>query len=59
MIKNVFDKYYTKPEIAKQMLDILYKYTSPQDTYVEPSAGNGSFYTQIVGKKVGYDLVTT
>lgn len=57
MTKNVFDKYYTKPEIAKQMLDLLYEYTSPQDTYVEPSAGNGSFYTQIVGEKIGYDLI--
>lgn len=55
--KNVFDKYYTKPEVAKQMLDVLYKYTNSDDTYIEPSAGNGSFYNQMVGKKIGYDLV--
>lgn len=46
------DKFYTKPEIAKQCIDIFNEYK--QGTVIEPSAGNGSFSNQI--DCLAYDL---
>ena len=43
--KNLNDKFYTKPAVAKQLINILdlQKY----DLIIEPSAGNGSFSKNI------------
>ena len=53
------DKFYTRPQIAKKYLTILgtqYEWSS-WDCVIEPSAGNGSFFTQIpTDKKIGIDI---
>jgi hypothetical protein len=53
------DKFYTKPEISKKCLSIvgsLYKW-SDWNLVIEPSAGNGSFLTQIpIENKIGIDI---
>lgn len=51
--KNSLDKFYTKKTIAKQCIDFL-KLTD-FDLIIEPSAGGGSFSTQINGC-MAYDL---
>lgn len=54
-----FDKFYTKPEIVDQCLSKLesqFPWTS-WDLVVEPSAGNGRFFTKIPHpRKIGLDL---
>jgi hypothetical protein len=54
------DKFYTLPHIASKCLTALaaqYQW-STWDLVVEPSAGNGSFFTQIpTGKKIGIDIL--
>jgi predicted RNA methylase len=55
------DKFYTIPTIAKSCLNIVgARYSwSDWDLVVEPSAGNGSFLTQIpvpTAKRVGIDI---
>ena len=53
------DKFYTRREVAKQCLDSLEGRWpwSHWDLVVEPSAGSGSFFTQIPAqKKVGLDI---
>lgn len=55
------DKFYTIPEISDKCLKTLQtKYTwASWDLVVEPSAGNGSFFTRIPlpqNKKVGLDI---
>lgn len=54
-----FDKFYTKPEIVDRCLETLlvrYPWTT-WDLVVEPSAGNGRFFTKIEHpKKIGLDL---
>lgn len=49
------DKYYTRPEIARQCADIFYGKISPSSLLVEPSAGAGSF---LLGDReiIGLDL---
>lgn len=49
MKKSELDKFYTKPNIAKDLIDkmklnVNYK---DYDTIIEPSAGNGSFYNHL------------
>lgn len=39
---NILDKYYTCKSVAKDCVDIMLK-TCSQRTWIEPSAGNGSF----------------
>jgi hypothetical protein len=51
--KDSFDKFYTKPEIAK--LFIQKAGIQDYDIIIEPSAGNGSFSKQI-GNCVAFDL---
>jgi predicted RNA methylase len=43
------DKYYTKTNIVKECMDFVRKYITidTDDLCIEPSAGNGSFITQI------------
>jgi len=53
------DKFYTLPEISKKCLDsISSRYDwNEWDIVIEPSAGNGSFLTQIpTEKKIGIDI---
>lgn len=53
------DKFYTKPNISKKCLEIIGNYYKwdEWDLVIEPSAGNGSFYTQIpISKKIGIDI---
>jgi predicted RNA methylase len=50
MIKeSKLDQFFTKPEIAKDCINLLYKTVSVSDEtlFVEPSAGEGSFSLQI------------
>lgn len=53
------DKFYTKPEISKKMIDYvgtMYDWDK-WDLVVEPSAGNGSFFKQIPSNcKIGMDI---
>lgn len=49
-----YDKFYTKPEIAKQCIEMLD--LNAYDEIVEPSAGNGAFSKLIPGI-MAYDLV--
>jgi hypothetical protein len=53
------DKFYTIPSISKKCLESigsLYNW-SIWDLVIEPSAGNGSFFTQIpTSKKIGIDI---
>jgi len=53
------DKFYTIPSIAEKCLasiESFYKW-SEWDLIIEPSAGNGSFYTRIPAeKKIGIDI---
>lgn len=46
------DKYYTKKTVAKECISLID--LSPYDLVIEPSAGNGSFSSQI--KCVAYDI---
>ena len=50
------DKFYTKPEVAKKCMDILYSKISNFDLTVEPSAGNGVFIEYILGNKKCIDI---
>lgn len=56
IMKDSLDRFYTKDSVAFECLNILQKYTSEQDLFVEPSAGGGAFFRQITGRKVGLDL---
>jgi len=47
------DKYYCKPEIAKKLIDMVN--ISDYDNIIEPSAGDGSFSSQIPNCE-SYDL---
>ncbi|MDR0911124.1 MAG: hypothetical protein LBM96_00810 [Methanobrevibacter sp.] len=46
---NEFDKFYTKPEIAKMCIDFTFKYLEDwkDNLFLEPCAGNGSFSKQL------------
>lgn len=47
--RNTIDKYYTKPNIATQCIELIKTHVTlnANDLIIEPSAGNGSFITQI------------
>jgi predicted RNA methylase len=47
--RNIIDKYYTKPDVVKQCIELVKKYINILDTdlIIEPSAGNGSFIENI------------
>jgi predicted RNA methylase len=47
--RNTIDKYYTKPNIATQCINLIKTHVTigPTDLIIEPSAGNGAFITQI------------
>lgn len=52
-MKN-FDKFYTKSHIAQQCLN---KVKTNFDLWIEPSAGNGSFYSLLPSNKIGIDIL--
>jgi hypothetical protein len=44
--RDPIDKYYTKPSVAQDCVDLMKTHVSPRklrDMFIEPSAGNGSF----------------
>ena len=47
--RNTIDKFYTKPCIVEQCIELVKKYIniSKNDLIIEPSAGNGSFIISI------------
>jgi hypothetical protein len=52
------DQFYTKPEVAQSFLDRIKK-VLPYDDYttvLEPSAGTGSFFNLLDGRRMGLDL---
>lgn len=54
---NILDQYYTNPDIAKLCFDkVINLYQSKFDIYIEPSAGDGSFFNLLPSNRVGYDL---
>ena len=56
-IKSNLDKFYTKPEVAAQCIEYASTYFSCVDTFLEPSAGNGSFLNLLTPyKKNSYSV---
>jgi hypothetical protein len=61
--RNIIDKFYTKPEVAKYCIQEFQKCVAIQedDLIIEPSAGNGSFlenlYSLHISKNIcGFDI---
>lgn len=58
--KNVRDKFYTNPDVAKQCIADIIKTVRNAKSYlwVEPAAGNGAFFNNVPPKitKIGLDL---
>lgn len=61
--RNIIDKFYTKPEVAKYCIQEFQKYITVEedDFVIEPSAGNGSFlenlYSINISKNIyGFDI---
>lgn len=55
---SALDKFYTKTDTANQCIEYVKKEVnfSDYDIILEPSAGNGSFYTQLPSNKIGLDI---
>lgn len=54
--KDELDRFYTNPKIAKECIDICINLIGNNNIFVEPSAGNGSFYLQLPENKIGVDI---
>ena len=55
--KNELDKFYTRPEVAKECLSLLFSTINIEDySVIEPSAGSGAFSNQINGCHA-YDIL--
>lgn len=54
--KHTLDKFYTKDHIANYCISQLLRYVDSNDTFIEPSAGNGSFYHQLPFNRIGLDI---
>jgi len=54
--RNTIDKYYTKPCVVKQCIELVKKYIhiTNNDLIIEPSAGNGSFIENIKKLSINY-----
>ena len=52
-MKQNLDKFYTKPDIAEYCVKVLKDKVDikPNDIYLEPSAGNGSFIPYLKDNK--------
>jgi len=59
--KSETDKFYTKKEIAIQCIELVGEFIKISgieiDEFIEPSAGNGSFYDNLPYPKTGYDII--
>lgn len=55
-MKDSLDRFYTKPEIAKHCIKLLTDVVGYNHTFIEPSAGNGSFFLNLPENKIGVDL---
>ncbi|WP_181882664.1 MULTISPECIES: SAM-dependent methyltransferase [unclassified Helicobacter] len=58
---NKFDEYFTKPEVAKALFNKAQKIISKYEnidkyTWLEPSVGDGCFYTLLPKNKIGIDI---
>jgi predicted RNA methylase len=55
--RNTIDKYYTKPCVVKQCVDLVKEYINiaNNDLIIEPSAGNGAFINEI--KSLSYNYI--
>ena len=51
--RNTRDQFYTKPCVAKECIEHLPK--SDEYTFIEPSAGDGSFYNILGRDTIGVD----
>tara|TARA_B110000444_G_scaffold223186_1_gene225628 strand:- start:579 stop:1400 length:822 start_codon:yes stop_codon:yes gene_type:complete len=57
--RNIIDKFYTKPEVVAKCLEEFKKVNidNSVDLVIEPSAGNGSFTSQLIEyKSMSYDI---
>ena len=55
--KSELDKFYTRPEVAKECLSLLFSTINIEDySVIEPSAGSGAFSNQINGCHA-YDIL--
>ena len=61
LTRNTIDKYYTKPHIVEQCINLAIEHLKiiNEDFIIEPSAGNGSFINEIkniTSNYIFYDL---
>ena len=54
--KDPLDRFYTNPEVAELCYNKLLPYIIPTDLLIEPSGGNGSFFSLMRNPKIAYDL---
>lgn len=63
-VKNKFDEYFTKPEIAQNLFDKFCKIVGKKEDlnkfiFIEPSVGNGAFFEILPQDKIGIDIKPT
>lgn len=63
-VKNKFDEYFTKPEIAQNLFDKFCKIVGAKEDltkfiWIEPSVGNGAFFEILPQDKIGIDIKPT
>ena len=63
-VKNKFDEYFTKPEIAQKLFDKFCKIVGAKEDltkfiWIEPSVGNGAFFEILPQNKIGIDIKQT
>ena len=63
-VKNKFDEYFTKPEIAQKLFDKFCKIVGKKEDlnkfiFIEPSVGNGAFFKLLPQNKIGIDIKPT
>lgn len=63
-VKNKFDEYFTKPEIAQKLFDKFCKIVGAKEDltkfiWIEPSVGNGAFFEILPQNKIGIDIKPT
>lgn len=63
-VKNKFDEYFTKPEIAQNLFDKFCKIVGKKEDlnkfiFIEPSVGNGAFFKLLPQNKIGIDIKPT
>jgi hypothetical protein len=54
--KDMDDKFYTKPSVASKCMSTVNELITDINLWIEPSAGNGSFYNIMPSPKKGYDI---